>query len=69
VTKRIGRPPIDVTCRSVAVSTRITTNDLDALCVRAIRAGRSVSAQLRYELRRSRIESAEKTSDSGNRDD
>jgi hypothetical protein len=49
--RRPGRPPLDPHDRSVAVSTRLRTKDMDALCRRAARARRSVAAQMRVDLR------------------
>jgi len=48
--RRMGRPPLDTRHPSVAVSTRLSAPDYDALCRRAQRERVSVADMLRQRL-------------------
>jgi hypothetical protein len=49
--KRNGRPPLDPSSPTVSISVRLPSKQFDRLCIRAIRAKRSVGEQMRRELR------------------
>jgi hypothetical protein len=48
--RKPGRPPVDPTDRSVSLTLRLPSKAYDALCVRALKAHRSVAAEVRRVL-------------------
>lgn len=48
--KRVGRPPLDDTQRSLTVSLRMTPTQYDTVCKQAVRAGVSAAEVIRRSV-------------------